>query len=308
MAARVTALLAGGAGGLHLIASAGPLKEFVGGLATANIRREMLLAGGNVWKTGQRYPLATKTASYVLTDNDHTILADATAGAITQTLPTPVGRDGAEFVIARANDAGGDVTVDTAAGTINGAAAILLAGQYQSKTFRSDGANWYIVSGNGPLIIPSTPLGAASQTITIPGIPASATLVRWGLRATNDTGAEDYVRVRPVALTTDLSSEAAQFSNGGQSGFRETTLWVATMRAGAGRLVNATGAFIARNGGQRAYFSDAVSEDVGGGTFTATDTKGAWKATTPALTSIVFRCDTAASFAAASHAWAEVVF
>lgn len=78
--------------------------------------------------------------------DDGLILADATAGALTVTLPSAANRKGHEVVVKRMNSGTNAVTVTAASGeTIDGAATRALATQYDSLTLVSDGTNWVIV-------------------------------------------------------------------------------------------------------------------------------------------------------------------
>jgi len=96
-------------------------------------------------------PVVTKTGAYTVTDDDHTVLADATGGAFDVTLPSAVGRRGREFFVKRIS-ATNTVTVKSSGGTLDGTAAatgIALDAQNKGRTFRSDGTNWQIASGIG---------------------------------------------------------------------------------------------------------------------------------------------------------------
>lgn len=64
---------------------------------------------------------------------------DATAGAVTITLQSPVGLNGSVCGVAK-NDA--SVNAVTVSGAINGAASYSLPSQYDSKLFISVGAEW----------------------------------------------------------------------------------------------------------------------------------------------------------------------
>src|SRR5206468_1807929 len=54
---------------------------------------------------------AAKTTTYTISDVDFTVVADATGGAFTVTLPTAVGISGRIHVIKRINSAANNVTV-----------------------------------------------------------------------------------------------------------------------------------------------------------------------------------------------------
>jgi len=97
------------------------------------------------------HELVTVTASYDLTvgDNQHvkTIIMN-NAAAATIALPSAVGISGREYRVKKVSATGGGrtVTIDpNGAETIDGDATFDLVSQYESVTFVSDGANWWIV-------------------------------------------------------------------------------------------------------------------------------------------------------------------
>ena len=91
--------------------------------------------------------LATKTTAYSLTATDSVILADATGGAFTVTLPTAVGCQGRQYTVKRTNSGSNNVTVGaTSSQTIDGAATKALGAQWSTIAVVSDGANWQIVN------------------------------------------------------------------------------------------------------------------------------------------------------------------
>jgi hypothetical protein len=86
----------------------------------------------------------TKTANYTLTSSDDVVLADASGGDFTLTLPTAVGKDGKLFFVKNIN-ALGTVTVATTGGqTIDGDASLAMTFP-NAVTLVSDNANWYIL-------------------------------------------------------------------------------------------------------------------------------------------------------------------
>lgn len=90
--------------------------------------------------------LSTKTGNYTITAADSIILADATAGARTMTLPTAVGIPGRQYTIKRINAGANTVTVATTSPqTIDGSSTYSLTSQYQKVTIVSDGTNWMIL-------------------------------------------------------------------------------------------------------------------------------------------------------------------
>lgn len=89
--------------------------------------------------------VASKTAAYSVSVNDQIVKADATGGAFTVTLPTPVGVSGKTYTVKRMNAGANAVTVGTAAGTIDGAATSVLASQYAVLRVISDNSNWLVI-------------------------------------------------------------------------------------------------------------------------------------------------------------------
>jgi hypothetical protein len=89
----------------------------------------------------RRYRIRTQTGAYALTDEDDLVRANS-AGAVTFTLPTAIGRKGREFQIK--NVGAGTLTVQPTGGlgqTIDGAANTTQA-QWVAKRYYSNGSNW----------------------------------------------------------------------------------------------------------------------------------------------------------------------
>ena len=86
------------------------------------------------------------SATYSIKDTDGLVMADATGGAFTATLPTAVGKKGKRYTVKRMNAGGNNVTAGTTGSeTIDGAATSALTAQYESVTVVSDGSNYLIV-------------------------------------------------------------------------------------------------------------------------------------------------------------------
>jgi hypothetical protein len=89
--------------------------------------------------------ITTKTANYTATASDHTILVDATAGAITITLPAASGATRRIYVIKKIDSSANAVTVDpNASETLDGATTRDLSSQYDSYTMQSDAVEWWL--------------------------------------------------------------------------------------------------------------------------------------------------------------------
>jgi len=89
----------------------------------------------------------TVTASGNVVSGDYLIVADATAGAITMTLPPAALVPGRIYVFKRINSGANTVTVDAyGSETIDGALTHALSPQWNSITIISNGTAWYITS------------------------------------------------------------------------------------------------------------------------------------------------------------------
>lgn len=82
----------------------------------------------------------TVTADYTALATDDLVLADATSGAITVTLP-PAGSVAYQTLTIKKIDASANAV--TIGGTVDGAASPTLPAQYNSITIQSDGSAWY---------------------------------------------------------------------------------------------------------------------------------------------------------------------
>lgn len=92
--------------------------------------------------------LRTETSDYSIVQDDFYILADASAGAVTITLPDATTLTGYEYHITKI-DATNNVTIDTTGSqTIGGSASVTLTNQYEFIKVVSDGSNWHIVASS----------------------------------------------------------------------------------------------------------------------------------------------------------------
>lgn len=112
---------------------------------------------------GFKYTSNTNT-SLTLNTLHCTVDNDATAGAITNTVPTAVGCAGRFYEIRKSDSGANTVTITGTSGqTFNGATSIVLYNQGDCVVIKSNGANWIVVSQRiGTLNISS----AASLTLT----------------------------------------------------------------------------------------------------------------------------------------------
>src|SRR4030067_1035165 len=124
--------------------------ETIDGQATASVKNLdetiIVVSDGTNWRRllwDALDAVASITADYTATLNDDTILANATAGAVTVSLPTAVGNTGKKFVIKKIDSSANTVTVDpNGSETIDGQATAGILAQDNAIICQSDGANW----------------------------------------------------------------------------------------------------------------------------------------------------------------------
>jgi hypothetical protein len=95
------------------------------------------------------WPVVTKTGNATLTNSERVVLADATSGAFTLTLPTAaVSAPYAIFFIKKIDSSLANiVTIDgNGSETIDGLVNITLANRGEATILQSDGANWRVLS------------------------------------------------------------------------------------------------------------------------------------------------------------------
>lgn len=89
---------------------------------------------------------ASVTTAYSVPGKVAVVLADATGGAFTVTLPAAsLRKNQMPIIVKRLNSGANAVTVASAGGTIDGAASQPLGSQYAVLRFVSDGTNWYTI-------------------------------------------------------------------------------------------------------------------------------------------------------------------
>lgn len=93
-----------------------------------------------------RLPFRTITSSDTATAQDVVILADATGGAVTITLPSAVSNPGM-LLAAKKIDASANAMILAGAGgqTIDGEATAAVVNPYDALNVFSNGVNWYII-------------------------------------------------------------------------------------------------------------------------------------------------------------------
>lgn len=94
-------------------------------------------------------PSAAVTGTYTARELDKVILADATGGAFTVTLPVAETVKGLVLTVKKIDAGANAVTVDgDGSETIDGATTYALSSQYKFVTVYSDGVEWWVISNN----------------------------------------------------------------------------------------------------------------------------------------------------------------
>jgi len=95
---------------------------------------------------GFQIGVVTKAVNYTLTSSDFVVLANATTGNLTMTLPVISGAVGMRCVVKKIDSSANTVTVAADAGhTIDGASTKVISSQYTSYEFVNDGSTWYLI-------------------------------------------------------------------------------------------------------------------------------------------------------------------
>lgn len=91
--------------------------------------------------------LTKVTTNYTANAGDNTILADASGGAVTITLPSGSGIGGRIYTIKKIGSGGIDkeVTISPAGGTIDGANNYIIYNDWTFVTLQTDGTDWYVI-------------------------------------------------------------------------------------------------------------------------------------------------------------------
>lgn len=93
----------------------------------------------------ERKRIITVTADYTITLEDHTILVDATSGAVTITLPKAYEAFEFIFEIKKIDSSANTVTIDgDGSETIDDATTQIISNQYDCLTVQSDQTEWWI--------------------------------------------------------------------------------------------------------------------------------------------------------------------
>lgn len=135
----------------------GNASETIDGATTLVLKNKyqwtMLWCDGSSWWSLNfglqqlRTSFRTETTTYAATIFDEVILADATVGAFTITLPTAASAKGKVLTIKATSVAGGNVTIDgNGSELIDGAATVVISTLNRSYVIACDGTGWQILS------------------------------------------------------------------------------------------------------------------------------------------------------------------
>lgn len=101
--------------------------------------------------------ISGKTGAYTLAATDSIVTGNASGGAFSLTLPTAANIAGRTYTLKKTDSSANAITVaTTSAQTIDGAASVSLAAQYDYVSVVSDGANWIVVASKIAASTPNT--------------------------------------------------------------------------------------------------------------------------------------------------------
>lgn len=104
---------------------------------------DLYLVDSGAWVVAGRPAPDSETATATLPDVAHqVVLADATSGVVTLTLPAQVA---GRTVTVKKVDATANVVISPASGNVDGAASKTLTTQYEVARLISDGTNWWLI-------------------------------------------------------------------------------------------------------------------------------------------------------------------
>ena len=93
------------------------------------------------------HPTRTVTAAYRAQGTDYTIRVDASAGAVTVSLPEAAALRGKVLVVKKVDSSANAVTIDPAGSeTIDGASTVSISTQYHSYVIQSSGSSWDVLA------------------------------------------------------------------------------------------------------------------------------------------------------------------
>lgn len=124
-------------------------------------------------------PVRTVTANDTATLDDYLILADATAGAITETLPAGLSSvQTAVLVIKKKDSSANTVTISGGANTIDGQSSLVLYTQNASVTLQWNGSGWSVEAFEAGAWTGWTPAISAAGSMTVSAVSITNAVFR----------------------------------------------------------------------------------------------------------------------------------
>jgi len=115
----------------------------IGNLTLSNVT----ISSGSISNVAITSNLVTKTANYSAAAGDETILANASTGNVTITLPTAASISGKVYIVKKIDSTANSVIIATTSSqTIDGNTTRTFTSQYTGAQVQSDGSNWYILA------------------------------------------------------------------------------------------------------------------------------------------------------------------
>lgn len=246
--------------------------------------------------TGITYRAKTRqiTASTTLLKNaDHTILADASAGAITITLPAAGTNTSTQVLVVKKTDSSTNAVTLDANGTekIDGALTLVLPAQNSHVVIQAGFSGWHVLGGDvasGDVVLSSDlsggNLGAANTLTALPNL----SVVAFGTMTNGSTETTSYMDDTPAAEwgaaggTVDpTDTEDTSYARIGSKSLK--LAWAAGSVAGDGVKATITSDDLEANEsvGMWLYVSEAIS--AGDLTLVLTDDGGARTFNIPAV-------------------------
>lgn len=139
--------LAGGVGGSGGSANGAGGAIVLQTASTTSLSTRVTIANNGVvtFANSVQFPTRSITSNRTLDETDYLILADATSGTVTVTLPAASGATGRLYRVKKTTAANTVVIDGNASETIDGATTQTLTGQYDTLTIQCDGSNWHIL-------------------------------------------------------------------------------------------------------------------------------------------------------------------
>lgn len=176
------------------------------------------------------FALDTKTTTYAVTNSDTIILADATGGSFTITLPTAVGISGRTFKIKKIDSAlNTPVTIATTSSqTFNGSGTTTtLNTGFEEINLISNGSNWLLNRINPSGTVSFTPTGSWVANTTYTGKYrriGDTAQIEWGLTLAGAPTSAALTLNLPTNMTIDTAKLAVTgFAHHGVSGAKQST-------------------------------------------------------------------------------------